>query len=72
MRCVLSLGRGHRVWWTFQAGSILLSVGRHGDLNEFAVYQGDRVNDQGRLEVVTVRIFGWFLLASWREQQVGG
>jgi hypothetical protein len=65
MRLVLSLGRGHRVWWTLAVARFLWAIGRHGDLVEFSEYQGDRVNGQGQLEQVTCRTWGWFMLASW-------
>jgi len=65
VRMVVSLGRGHRVWWTLMLGGFLLAIGRHEDLVKFSEYQGDRVNGQGQLESVTCRTWGWFMLASW-------
>lgn len=65
MYSILTLGRGHRIWWSLGIGRIEVAVGMPAALRDWGWQHGDRINDRGQLEVSGSRVVACVCLVRW-------
>jgi hypothetical protein len=65
MISILTIGKGHRVWWSIFIGQLAFAFGRHDALLEWRSDQGDRASSRGELIEVRTRVIGWCCFVWW-------
>ena len=62
---ILTIGKGHRVWWSIFVGQVAFAFGRHDGLLEWRSQQADKVSDRAQLLTIRTWVIGWCCFVWW-------